>query len=67
MDWKTYKKRFLTSSWYGTMAASNDGKWISGYGGASNLIYRTNTETGITDTIEIPKVNKLFTISFHLI
>jgi len=55
MDWKTYKKRYLTSTWYGTMAATNDGKWISGYGGSGNLIYRTNTETGNTDTIEIPK------------
>ncbi len=55
MDWKTYKKKFLTSTWYGTMAATNDGKWISGYGGASNLIYRTNTETGETESLEIPK------------
>ena len=55
MDWKTYKKKYLSSTWYGTMAATNDGKWLSGYGGSSNMLYRTNTETGETDTLEIPK------------
>lgn len=54
MDWKTYKKKFLSSTWYGTMATTNDGKWISGYGGASNMLYRTNTETGETETLGIP-------------
>lgn len=46
IDWFTYKKQPTKARTYGTMNVTNDGEWVSGYGGASNQVVRSNTQTG---------------------
>ena len=53
MDWLTYKKQCTKAKSYGTMNVTNDGVWVTGYGGDKNYIYRSNTITGETDSINI--------------
>ncbi len=53
MNWLTYEKEQTKAATYGTMNVTNDGKWISGYGGSGHLVYRQNTITGVQESLPI--------------
>ena len=60
MDWLTYKKESTKARTYGTMNVTNDGEWISGYGGAANYVMRSNTKTGDDDIFYINNANLIW-------
>jgi len=60
IDWLTYKKEPTNARTYGTMNVTNDGEWISGYGGAANYVMRSNTKTGDDDIFYINNANSIW-------
>ena len=60
MNWLTYEKEPTKAGTYGTMNVTNDGKWISGYGGSGNEVCRSNTQTGETEAVNIDYAKSLW-------
>ena len=53
MNWLTYEKEQTKANTGGTMSITNDGEWVTGYGGSGHLVYRQNTKTGVTEQLSI--------------
>jgi len=53
MNWLTYEKEQTPARVYGTMNVTNDGKWVSGYGGANNEVRKSSLETGHEEAYNI--------------
>ncbi len=60
MNWLTYEKEKTNARVYGTMNVTNDGKWISGYGGNSNEVRKSSTATGYEEAFYINNAKALW-------
>jgi len=65
MNWLTYQKEKTKAASYGVINATNDGEWVSGYGGEKNYVYRSNTVTGEVNTVNIDSAYANWTGNSH--
>ncbi len=60
MNWLTYQKEQTKARTYGTMNVTNNGEWISGYGGNANQVLTSNTITGENKSADISYAQKIW-------